>query len=206
MLISYNWLKSYVKDLPEAEKLADVFSFHICELESFEKIENGDYVFDIKILPDRAHDLLCHRGVAKDLASVLGLSYNDITHDVPEGIDTNLEIQIEANTCRRYIGRIVRNVKVSESPKWIKDYLGAMSQRSINNLVDATNIVMFDRGNPIHVFDLDKLENAKIIVDNAKNGEKITLLDGKVVELDESILTIRDEGGALAIAGVKGGK
>lgn len=211
MKISYNWLKSYVKDLPEPEKLADVFSFHICELESFEKKENGDYIFDIKILPDRAHDLLCHRGVAKDLASVLGLSYNDIAYDVLEGEDTNLEIKIKQNTCRRYIGRIVRNVKVTESPKWIKEHLEAMGQRSINNLVDATNIVMFDRGNPIHVFDLDKLTSSKeqvvsINIRNAENGEKITLLDGKVVELDESILTIRDEKGCLAIAGVKGGK
>jgi phenylalanyl-tRNA synthetase beta chain len=206
MLISYNWIKSYVKDLPEPEKLADVFSFHICELESFEKIENGDYVFDIKILPDRAHDLLCHRGVAKDLSSVLGLSYNDINYDVPEGDDTNLEIKIEQDTCRRYIGRIIRNVKVTESPTWIKEHLEAMGQRSINSLVDATNIVMFDRGNPIHVFDLDKLESKKIIIDNAKNGEEITLLDGKVAKLDESILTIRDASGSLAIAGVKGGK
>jgi phenylalanyl-tRNA synthetase beta chain len=206
MLISYNWLKSYVKDLPSPEKLADIFSFHICELESFEKIENGDYIFDIKILPDRAHDLLCHRGVARDLASVLGLSYNDINYELSEGNDTNLEIKIEQNTCRRYIGRIVRNVKVTESPKWIKEHLEAMGQRSINSLVDATNIVMFDRGNPIHVFDLDKLESEKIIIDNAKNGEEITLLDGKVIKLDESILTIRDEKGCLAIAGVKGGK
>lgn len=206
MLISYNWLKSYVKDLPNPEKLADVFSFHICELESFEKTENGDYIFDIKILPDRAHDLLCHRGVARDLATVLNLNYNDISYNTPEGNNTNLKIEIKADTCRRYIGRIIRNIKVTESPKWMKEYLEAMGQRSINNLVDATNIVMFDRGNPIHVFDLDKLKSENIIIDNAKNGEKITLLDGKIVELDDSILTIRDEDGILAIAGVKGGK
>ena len=85
MKISYNWLKNYVKDLPEAEKLAEVFTFHVCEIEEVDKLPNGDFVFDIKVLPDRAHDLLSHYGVARDIAGILGLSFNEVKYEVPKG-------------------------------------------------------------------------------------------------------------------------
>lgn len=205
MLLSYKWLKSYLVGLPEPEKLAEVFSFHICELESFGKIKNGDYVFEINILPDRAHDLLCHRGVSRDLAGILGLKFEDTVFPKIAEKDTKLKIKIDTINCRRYMGRIVRNVKVGESPTWIKEYLEAMGQRSINNLVDATNIVMFDTGNPIHVFDLDKIHGG-IVIRQAEKGEKMTTLDGKNIEFDESHMLITDEKGILAIAGIKGGK
>ena len=204
MLISYKWLKSYVKDLPSPEKLAEVFTFHVCEVEGIEKV-GDDTVFDIKILPDRAHDLLSHRGVAKDLAGILGLKYNDINYPKIEGENTNLEIKIETENCRRYIVRIVRNVKVGESPKWVKEHLSSMGQRSINNLVDATNILMFDRGNPVHIFDLDKT-SGNIIIRQAKKGERMTTLDNKEVELNGSVMVIADEKNILALAGIKGGK
>jgi len=209
MKISYKWLKSYVPDLPSPEQLADVFTFHICEVEEIEKI-GDDTVFDIKILPDRAHDLLSHRGVAKDLAGILGLKYNDINYPKIEGEKTNLEIKVETENCRRYIGRIVRNVKVEESPKWVKEHLASMGQRSINNLVDATNIVMFDRGNPVHVFDLDKLPDEKIFIKNATDLTNsvisIETLDGKVCNLSKDNMVIASSNNTLAIAGIKGGK
>jgi phenylalanyl-tRNA synthetase beta chain len=110
------------------------------------------------------------------------------------------------------MGRIVRNVKVKKSPDWLKEKLEAIGQKSINNLVDAANFVMFDLGQPIHCFDLDKLASEKIIVRNGKIGEKIITLDKKEVNLDESILIIADGSTgspqakeALAIAGIKGG-
>ena len=205
MLISYKWLKSYVPDLPSPEKVAEVFTFHICEIESTEKLENGDSVFDIKVLPDRAHDLLSHRGVANDLANILNIEYKDIKYEVTEGEPTKLSIKIETENCRRYMGRIIRNVKVGATPDWVKEHLASMRQRSINNLVDATNIVMFDRGNPIHVFDLEKV-NGAIIVRQAKEGERIITLDNKEVKLGPNNMVIADEKNILAIAGVKGGK
>jgi len=205
MKISYNWLKNYVKDLPEAEKLAEVFTFHVCEIEEVDKLPNGDFVFDIKVLPDRAHDLLSHYGVARDIAGILGLSFNEVKYEVPKGEPTKLEIKIETDKCRRYMGRIVRNVTVGPSPEWMKTYLETLGQRSINNLVDATNIVMFDLGNPIHIFDLDKLSGG-IIVRNAKDGEVMTTLDNKGVKLTPSDMVISDDKDVLAIAGVKGGK
>jgi phenylalanyl-tRNA synthetase beta chain len=204
MLISYKWLKSYVPDLPQADKLSDIFTFHLCEVEGIEKTSD-DTVFDLNILPDRAHDLLSCRGIAKDLAGILNIEYKNIEYKIPIGEDTNLSIKVESENCRRYMGRIIKNIQVSSSSDWMRNYLLSMGQRSINNLVDATNIVMFDRGNPIHVFDLDKVEG-NIIIRQAKEGEKMITLDNKEVKLCPSNMVITDEKNILAIAGVKGGK
>ena len=75
MLISYSWLKSYLPKIPSVEKVAELITFHVTEIESVEKLSNGDTIFDLKILPDRAHDLLSHRGVARELAGLLGLEF-----------------------------------------------------------------------------------------------------------------------------------
>ncbi len=208
MKISYNWLKWYIPEIPEADKVAEIFSRHLTEVEGMEKKEDGDVIFDLNILPNRAHDLLSHHGVAKELAGQLGIKYNDPTpmYKVPEAKPTNLKIDLQTDKCRRYMGRIVRNVKVGESPDWVKGHLASIGQRSINNIVDATNITMYDCGQPIHAFDLDKLASEKIIVRTAKAGEKITLLSGEEKELKEGDMVIADEQNALAIAGVKGGK
>jgi len=205
MKISYKWLKDYVPDLPGADKLRDVFTYHLCEVEGVEKLPNGDTIFDINILPNRAHDLLCHRGVAFELAGLLGLEYKDVQYKIPEVKSTDLKIKVESDKCRRYMGRIVRNVKVGPSPDWVREHLESIGQRSINNIVDAANLVMFDRGNPIHAFDLDKIQGG-IVVRLAKEAEKIITLDNKEVVLNSNNLVIADEKEVLAIAGVKGGK
>ncbi|PIP68772.1 hypothetical protein CO033_02445 [Candidatus Nomurabacteria bacterium CG_4_9_14_0_2_um_filter_32_10] len=204
MLISYKWLKSYVPDLPEPDKLVDVFTFHLCEVEGVEKKED-DTIFDLNILPDRAHDLLSYRGIAKDLAGILNIEYKNIEYKIRAGEATKLSIKVESKNCRRYMARIIRKIKILPSPDWMKNYLLSMNQRSINNLVDATNIVMFDRGNPIHVFDLDKVEGS-IIIRQAKEGEKMTTLDNKEVKLSPLNMVIADEKNILALAGIKGGK
>ena len=175
-----------------------------------------DTVLEIKILPDRAHDCLSHWGIAKEIGAIFDFKISaqngfmrrsDLQNfkrsDLHE--ETDLQIKIEDNKCLRYMGRIVRNVKVGPSPVWLKEKLEAIGQRSINNLVDAANFIMFDLGQPIHCFDLDKLESPKIIVRNGKLGEKLTTLDKKEINLDDSILVIADEKDPLAIAGIKGG-
>ena len=207
MRISYNWLKSYIPDVPEVEKLSDIFTFHICEVESLEKLLDGDVVFDIKILPNRAHDLLSHRGIAHELASLLDIKFIDPTpkYKVPESKSTNLKIDIESDKCRRYMGRILRGVKIGPSPEWAVAHLESIGQRSINNMVDAANIVMYDCGQPTHVFDLNKIQE-KLIVRFAKDGEELTTLDNKNCKLTSSNLVIADAKNVLAIAGVKGGK
>lgn len=205
MKINYNWLKRYVPELPEADKLEDIFTYHLCEVESVEK--NGDdTLFDINILPNRAHDLLSHQGVARELAGQLGLSFNDPNKFIiPESSATKLEIQIATENCRRYSASIVRGVTVGPSPEWMKASLESIGQRSINNIVDATNLVMFDCGQPTHAFDLKKLSENKIVIRQAKEGEKMTTLDGKLVETKDSDMVIADSVAVLALAGVKGG-
>lgn len=208
MKISYNWLKWYIPDAPDANKLADVFTFHLCEVESLEKRPDGDVVFDLKILPNRAHDLLSHQGVARELASLLNIKFVDPTpkYKIPESKPTKLIKEIKTPKCRRYMGRIVRNIKIGPSPEWVVKHLESIGQRSINNIVDATNIVTFDCGQPAHVFDLSKVKDLKLQVRNAKNGEKITILGGSEKILNDTMMIIADNyGNALDIAGIKGG-
>lgn len=208
MKISYNWLKWYIPDAPEADKLADIFTYHVCEVEGVEK-KGDDTIFDINILPNRAHDLLSHQGVAHELASLLNIKFVDPTpkYKIPESKPTNLKIEIKTKKCRRHVGRVVRNIKVAPSPDWVVKHLESVGQRSINNIVDATNIVTFDCGQPTHAFDMDKVKGLRLVIRQAENGEKITPLGGSEKVLDETMMVIADgEGNPLDVAGIKGGK
>ena len=206
MKISYNWLKWYIPDCPSSEKMWDIFTYHLCEVESIEPL-GEDVIFDINILPNRAHDLLSHQGIARELASLLNIKYVDPTENykIPTSQKTELKVKIESQNCRRYSARIVRNIKVGPSPDWVVKHLESIGQRSINNIVDAANLVMYDCGQPIHAFDLDKLSGV-ITVREAKEGEEITTLDNKQVKLKPVNMVIADDKNVLAIAGVKGGK
>jgi phenylalanyl-tRNA synthetase beta subunit len=205
MKVSYNWLKQYTPDLPETDKLKEVFEGHLCEVEEVDSLPNGDTIFDINILPDRACYLLSHQGVAKELSAILGLPFKDPTpmYKIPESQKT--ELKVSADEARRYSAQVVRGVKIEESPEWVKTYLESIGQRSINNIVDATNIVMHDCGQPCHAFDLDKIKGDTIYVRSAKEGENMTTLDKKEVSLREKDIVITDSESVLALAGVKGG-
>lgn len=214
MKISYNWLQNYFEEkLPEPEKTSDGIIFHSFEVEETEQI-GEDIIFDIKILPDRAHDCLSHWGIAKEISAIFGLQIsfpNGFSKIIKPQQDLNilptsdLNIKVETDACHRYMGRIIKNVKVGESPEWLKDKLNVIGQKSINNMVDIANFVMFDLGNPVHVFDLDKLEDKNIIVRMARDGEKILTLDKRDIELDPSMVIIADSKDPLVIAGIKGG-
>lgn len=231
MKISYNWLQHHFADkLPSIEEIDNVIALQAFETEGIEEV-SGDKILDIDVLPNRAHDCLSHIGIATEFAGLSGLkmkSFDELYSYEKEPQKSNLvpSVTIEnTDQCRRYMGRVVENIKVTESPQWLKDRLEAIGQRSINNVVDATNYVMFDMGNPIHAFDMDKIaptpqspnldsspqageQKPHIVVRNAKDGEMITTLgrDQVEVELDESMLVIADNEGPLAIAGIKGGK
>ncbi|MDD5721158.1 MAG: phenylalanine--tRNA ligase subunit beta [Candidatus Pacebacteria bacterium] len=207
MKISYNWLKSYIPEVSNTDNLVDIFNYHLCEVEGLEK-KGNDTVFDINILPNRAHDLLSHRGVARELASLLDIKFIDpiLKYKIPESKPTKLIKEIKSDKCRRYMGRVIRNVKVAPSSEWVVKYLESMGQRSINNIVDATNIVMFDCGQPAHVFDLEKVKDLRLQVRYAENGEKITLLGGGEKIMNDTMMVISDDkGNSLDIAGIKGG-
>ncbi len=207
MKISYDWLKSYVPEIPDAEKLGDIITYHLAEVETIEKLENGDSVLDIKILPNRAHDLLSHQGMAREVSSLLNIKYNDPTpvYKVPTSSKTELQAEVQTDKCRRYVARIVRGVTVKPSPDWVVKHLESMGQRSINNIVDATNILMFDCGQPSHVYDLDKVKDSKIFIKTSPGGEKISLLGGVEKELEKDMIAIYDVDGHPICTGIKGG-
>ncbi len=209
MKVSKNWLQTYFKEtIPDSEKLSDLFTFHSFEVEGVEKTA-ADAILDVKILPDRAHYALSHKGVAREIAFLTGLQFTvpkfpEISQNklLP---DAGLDIQVQdTDACPRYIGRVVENITVTDSPTWLKERLESVGQRSINSIVDATNFVMLDIGQPLHAFDKDKVQG-NIVVRKAHEGEKITILDGKEITLTSSMLVIADNAGPLAIAGVKGG-
>ena len=163
MIISYKWLQTYFENpLPSPDKVAETLTFGVFEVESTEK-KGDDTIFDVKVLPDRAHDCLSHRGIARELASLLRMPLKAESAGVSqEEHDTNFHIAVEDTTlCRRYAGRVVRGIKVGLSPKWLCERLESIGQRSVNNVVDATNYVMFDIGQPLHAFDMDKVANQR---------------------------------------------
>src|SRR3989344_4701610 len=208
MVVSYQWLESYFKEkLPSPESVKETLIFHAFEVESMEK-RGDDTIFDIKVLPDRAHDCLSHRGIARELSAHLKIPLvEENSNEVQEHKKTSRPLSIVNNEemlCRRYAGRIVEHVTVGPSPDVLKKSLLGIGQKSINNIVDATNYVMFDIGQPLHAFDADKVIG-KIVVRKAHEDEHIITLDGKDVALDSETLIIVDDEGPLAIAGIKGG-
>jgi phenylalanyl-tRNA synthetase beta chain len=168
-----------------------------------------DVVFEIGITPDRA-DCLSHIGIARDLAAYLGKEINMPEIDVIEnGPDINesgtIEI-LDQEKCPRYAARIIRNVEIKESDDWLKNILVKLGLRPINNVVDITNFVLMEMGQPLHAFDLNKLEGRKIIVQTAKDGEKFTTLDSQERTLDSDMLMICDGVKPIAVGGVMGGE
>ncbi len=215
MKVSYKWLQEYFdEELPSISELEELFMMHAFEVDGTEQLGNGDIIIDLDILPNRAHDALGHRGVAKELSTLLGkpMKKDELLRSRTPKLTTKLKIDIQdTEWCPRYTGAYIKGVKVGESPAWLKSKLESLGQKSINNVVDITNYVMFGLGQPTHIYDADKLTvedgQVKIGVRKAKDGEKITLLGSKEYELDESIGVITDavNDTPIAIAGIKGG-
>ncbi len=215
MKVSKHWLQKFFdQELPSAEKLAEALTFHAFEIDGIEKI-GDDYVLDVKVTPNRGHDALSHRGVAKELSVILGIP---LAHDPlgakPDLSKTTADVQVlvgEEELCPRYIAGYIKGIKVGPSPDWLKKNLEAIGQRSINNIVDATNFVMFNLGQPLHAFDAGQLmsrDGAYVIsVRRARPREMLHALDGKEYVLSDTMLTIVDANAdePIGIAGVKGG-
>ena len=124
-----------------------------------------------------------------------------------ENVADYLSVEVKDNElCKRYVARVVKNIKLAPSPAWMQERLRAVGIRPINNIVDITNYVMAEYGQPMHAFDYDLLEGHKIVVDRAKDGEEFETLDGVVRKLDKDILMINDAKKAVAIAGIMGGE
>lgn len=163
---------------------------------------------DIDVTSNRP-DAMCHLGLARELAVALGLPLR--RPDVPfyESLSTDGSggkvVLEEPDDCPRYVARVIRGVNVGPSPPWLVRRLAAIDQRSINNVVDATNYVLWEMGQPLHAFDLGTIPDGEIRVRRAREGERLTTLDGKERALDSEILVIAGRERAVALAGIMGG-
>ena len=165
----------------------------------------NDIIFELEITPNRP-DCLSHIGIARELSAYYNteLKMPKINnHKVSEEL---IDINIKDNLSKRYMARVIKNVKVGPSPKWLVTRLASMGIRSINNLVDISNFIMIETNQPNHIFDFDKLKSNKIIVDKARNDEKFITLDSKERILSNDDIVIRNGEEVIALAGVMGGE
>ncbi len=178
-----------------------------------EVLDLQEDVIDFEITPNRP-DCLSIEGLGREVAVSLQKEFKNPRKDIDELGKTvpnkdkieGLTVEIQApDLCYRYIARLVKNVKIGPSPKWLTRRLKACGMRSINNIVDITNYVMLEMGQPMHAFDIESIEGKHITVRRAKDGEKITTLDEVERELDSNDLVIADSNKPVAIAGVMGG-
>ena len=218
MKISYSWLKNYVKNLPKPEKLADLLTMHSFEVAEIKKSAN-DFIFDIDILPNRAHDCLSHLGVAKECAAILGYKIpaqgwsasggknQKVNEDPKSKVGDFIKIDVQdKDGCSRYTARVISDIKISSSPKWLKEKLENLGQKSINNVVDAANYVMLETGQPLHAFDLEKIMGGKMNVRESGDGEELTTLDGTKHKLPAGAIIIEDAKRVIDLAGIMGGE
>ncbi len=167
----------------------------------------NDYIFDISVTANRP-DCQSVLGIAREVAAALGkeLKMPATDYTVSDYVFPGLDITVEApDLCPRYLGHGVRNITVGESPRWMKRNLALCGLRSISNVVDITNYVLLEIGQPMHAFDMDQLQERKIIVRRAKEGEKIQTLDEKEFTLTPENLVICDGNRPVALAGIMGG-
>ena len=223
MIFSYNWLQSFFKKrLPRPEKLAELLTRHSFEVKEVKKFKN-DWVLDIDVLPNRGPDCFSHLGVAREIAAITRMKMriicelyaNKLREDKRLKAKDFVNVEVKEKTaCPRYTARVISGIKVGSSPKWLKDKLEVCGLQSINNIVDIANFVMLETGQPLHAFDLERLEADKrgskrgltrIVVRFAKGRERIVTLDEKTYELNPEILVIADTKRPIAIAAIKGG-
>ena len=169
----------------------------------------GDVIFDFELTPNRP-DCLGVLGIARDLGAITGqkLKKFDISFNgTNKENNSKLKVSIEdPELCSRYTGAIIENIKIEPSPEWLKNRLIAIGERPVNNIVDVTNYVMFETGQPLHAFDYKKIQGNNIKVRRANNGEKLITLDGKTRNLDDSMVVISDSNRPIGLAGIMGGE
>ena len=166
-----------------------------------------DGVVDFEITPNRP-DCLSMIGMAREAAATFGgeLVYPKTDcKTLAEKSSDYIQVEVKSDLCKRYTARVIKDVKIEQSPWWLQKKLIAAGMRPINNIVDITNFVMMEYGQPLHAFDIRSLAGGKIVVDVAEDGTKFTTLDGVERSLDDSMLMINDANGPVAVAGVMGG-
>ncbi|HEV2615949.1 MAG TPA: phenylalanine--tRNA ligase subunit beta [Candidatus Acidoferrales bacterium] len=207
MKVLYNWLKEFVDFTAPAAELRSRLSMAGISVDSVEETPAGA-VLDAEITINRA-DLLGHVGIAREVAALYRLALKRVSPTFKESAEpaskaTRVEIECP-DLCGRYTARIIRGVKIQPSPEWLGQRLEALGQSSINNVVDITNYVMLELGQPLHAFDYDRLAEHRIVVRRARPGETMRTLDGIERKLTKDMCLICDARSPVAIGGVMGG-
>ena len=168
----------------------------------------SDVVFDIDVTPNRA-DCLSILGIAREIGALTNKTVTEPDYSFPtndKATKNIISVEVkEDHLCKRYTASVIEGVKIQDSPHWLQDILIKSGQRPINNVVDITNYVMLELNQPLHAFDIDSINDHKIIVRKAISKEKLTTLDGETRELEPPMLVIADAAGAIGLAGIMGG-
>jgi len=216
MKIQLDWLNEYVDHGLSAEELSHRLTMGGLELEGLERVDLGDgrltEVMELNVTPNRGY-CLSHMGVAREVGALTGKTCqwpetNDALERAMGSTPVEKSITVvneEDDLCPRYTARVIENVKPGPSPQWLIDRLTAVGLRPINNIVDITNFVLMEYGQPLHAFDAALLEGSKIVIRRAKKGEAFSALDGTELKLDPDALVIADAKKAVALAGIMGG-
>ncbi len=208
MKVTYSWLKDFINlKIPPAE-LAEKLTMAGLEVVSLAELR-GDFIFEIEITSNRP-DWLSVLGIAREVSAICGKKLKnpnpkELKLKTKELLPVTLSV-MDKKDCPFYSGRVICDLRVGPSPEWLKKRLEFLGCRSVNNIVDITNYVLFELGQPLHAFDLDKLGGRQICVRRAKLNEKIVTIDGQQRLLDPEILVIADKDKPVAIAGLMGGE
>ncbi|MHB8753960.1 MAG: phenylalanine--tRNA ligase subunit beta [Candidatus Acidiferrales bacterium] len=207
MKVLYYWLKEFADITAPATELRSRLSMAGVAVDSVDDTAAGP-VLDAEITINRP-DLLGHLGIAREIAALYKLDLKQVQPKFPESAEPAFKaarVEIECpDLCARYTARIIRGVKIQPSPDWLRQRLEALGQSSINNVVDITNHVMLELGQPLHAFDYDRLAEHRIVVRRARPGETMRTLDGIERKLAKDMCLICDARSAVAIGGVMGG-
>jgi phenylalanyl-tRNA synthetase beta chain len=209
MKVSLEWLQEYLPGSLAPEQAAEALTQGGLPVETIER-HGADTVIDVEVTSNRG-DCLSHLGVAREVGALLSRETRDVQPPAfePAGGEaaTVTSVRIDApELCPHYTARVLHNVKVRPSPPWLARRLEAVGLRPINNVVDVTNYVMLEMGQPLHAFDFDKLEGRRVVVRRAAKGEKLVSIDGRERDLTGDMLVIADAVRPVAIAGVMGGR
>lgn len=213
VLIPYSWIKDYIKTNAEAKDAARILSLHSFSVEKINKV-NGDEVLEVEVTPNRG-DALSVIGIARELNVILprnGFKCEWIGKRskafYPTSAEDHLEVVIKDKTLvPRFCAVVLSDVKIGGSPKKIRDRLESVGIRALGNVIDVTNYMMIDKGQPMHAFDYDKIKGHKMIVRESEKGEIVTTLDGIERKLPKGVIVIEDGSGRLIdLCGIMGAK
>ena len=208
MKTSLQWLRDFLPGPLDPHAAANALTHGGLPVEKFES-HGSDTVIDVEVTSNRS-DCLSHIGVARELAALLDRQVSIPVPVAPESAapaSSLVSLSLQApDLCFHYTARILRNLKIGPSPQWMVDRLAAVGLRPVNNVVDVTNYVLFEMGQPLHAFDFDKLTGGQVIVRRANAGEKLVSLDGRERALTPEMLVIADAARPVALAGVMGGR